>query len=333
MRTPMDHHISKALEEAELAGHPEIDPPPPYTASRTVEDTRVGSLTRDVAFNRHSFGEKIRRLEDSGQIQVGTDGIEIDMIQGIDEAKMANTLRYSLAAGGGIPLSELESIDWEELLRGGIQTALESQVLVFAVKGVSRTCTHQLVRTRKAAFHQQGQRGMYHGDHPEYRMPESVWVNPRARAAFLRMVYFSHEAYRIACEEDIAYQDARFALPEGSTSFILLEYPLRTFLDTYAYRACQMFQWEIVHCFREMKARIVEDHPFMEKYIKISCEKTPNALDEPSPVLPDELVNPRYSHCCTYQGHEQVEGQCDFPWARESNRTFRSDKHEIERKA
>lgn len=328
MRTPIDSYISKAIGDDPTAGHPEIDPPEGYTASRQPGDLGQDHITKDVAFNRHSF-ESGRELPFSGEIQIGTDNIEVELIQGIDEAKMANTLRYSLAAGGGIPLSELEGVDWKELLRGGIQTALESQVLVFAVKGVSRTCTHQLVRTRKAAFHQQGQRGMYHSDAPEYRMPESVWVKPRAREAFLRMIYFCHQAYRIACEEDVSYQDARFALPEGSTSFILLEYPLRTFLDTYAYRACQMFQWEIVHCFRQMKERIVEDHEWMEPYIKISCEKTHGALDDPGPIVEDELENPRYAHSCTYQGHEQVEGQCVFPWARESNRTFRSEKHEI----
>ena len=64
--------------------------------------------------------------------------------------------------------------DWEEMLKGGLQTALESQTIVFAVSGVSRTCTHQLVRSRRAAFHQQSQRASYVGDHPEMRMPESV---------------------------------------------------------------------------------------------------------------------------------------------------------------
>lgn len=323
MRTPIDSYIDDALDDFPLT-----DIYAGYTASRQPGDTRTGSITKDVAFNRHSF-KAGRELPFSGKIQVGTDDIEVELIQGIDEEKMANTLRYSLAAGGGIPLTELETIDWKELLRGGIQTALESQVVVFAVKGVSRTCTHQLVRTRKAAFHQQGQRGMYHSDAPEVRIPESVWVKPKAREAFLRAIYFAHKAYQTAAEEDISYQDCRFILPEGSTSFILLEYPLRTFIETYAYRACQMFQWEIVHCFREMKARIVEDHAWMEPYIKISCEKTHGALDDPGPIAADELENPRYSHSCTYQGHEQVEGQCVFPWARESNRTFRSEKHEI----
>jgi hypothetical protein len=41
--------------------------------------------------------------------------------------------------------------------------------------------------------------------------------------------------------------------------------------------------------------------------------------------------SPELSHACTYQGWEAVDGQCDFPWARDTNRTFRSNHHRIEK--
>jgi thymidylate synthase ThyX len=151
----------------------------------------------------------------------------------------------------------------------------------------------------------------------------------------------AHKAYETAVEEDVAYQDARFILPEGSTNFILCEYPLRTFIDTYAYRACSMFQWEIVQVFREMKRVLVEAHNWMEPYVKISCEQTHGALDEPSEaefnkMSPQEQSGiaadhemGAFDHHCTYQGHEKVYPQCEFEWARESNRSFKSKQHEI----
>jgi len=195
------------------------------------------------------------------------------------------------------------------MLKGGLQTALESQVVVFAVSGVSRTCTHQLVRSRRAAFHQQSQRASWMGDWPEFRMPETVWLAPRhVRDAWIKALYVAHVAYQVACDANVPYQDARFILPEGTTTFIMCEYPVREFLAVYAYRACTMFQWEIRDVFRKMGSLLSDRYPWLEPYIKISCEK---------------------SHVCEFQGWERVEGFCPLPWAREDNRRFRSDKHEI----
>jgi hypothetical protein len=66
-----------------------------------------------------------------------------------------------------------------------------------------------------------------------------------------------------------------------------------------------MFQHEIVYCFREMGRLLVEAHPWLEPYIKITCEKT---------------------KMCEFQGWEKVEGQCDFPYAIEENRRFKPKK-------
>jgi len=222
--------------------------------------------------------------------------------------------------------------DWEEMLKGGLQTALESQVIVFAVSGVSRTCTHQLVRSRRAAFHQQSQRASYYGDYPETRMPESVWRNSAAACAFMDAIASAHNAYRVACEEDISYQDARYILPEGTTNYILCEYSVREFIDVYAYRGCSMFSWEIVSVMREMRRLLIEAHPWLEPYVKISCEKTSGAKTPAYKERLEEQGPAVNAHTCTFQGWENVEGQCDFPWARQDNRAFISTQHGIGRK-
>ena len=142
--------------------------------------------------------------------------------------------------------------------------------------------------------------------------------------------------YRQACEADISYQDARFALLEGTTNFIMCEYSLDEFLAVYSYRACSMFQWEIVSIMRLMKEAIVQAHPWLAPYVLITCEKTKGAKDgaglsaryiETGEAEPEGAGD----HTCNFQGWEEVEGQCDFPWARESNRSFRSDRHVIKR--
>jgi thymidylate synthase (FAD) len=292
-------------------------------------------LLKDVAFNRRSFGleESHKSPYDNGMIQIGTDGIQVRLVQGIDDESFKRTLSMAVRATKGVDITDglpnMEG-DWEEMMKGGLQTALESQVVIFAVQGASRTATHQLVRSRRAAFHQQSQRASYLGSQPEVRVPESVWNAPsHVFAAWARAIRASHEAYEIAVEADISYQDARFILPEGTTSFIMLEYPVREFLAVYAYRACSMFQWEICHIIRECGKLLVADSPWMEPYVKISCEVTRGALDVPHE---DEPKNNREHHC-TFQGWEEVDPQCDFLYARETNRAFRSERHVIRKKS
>jgi flavin-dependent thymidylate synthase len=307
-----------------------------YRATRPWEDTaKTSNLLADVAFNRHSMNDGHHvSPSDNGLISVGADHIQVNLVQGINEDMLRKTLSKATRATIGFNLDAAEDeddSDWEEMLKGGLQTALETQVIIFEVSGVSRTCTHQLVRSRKASFHQQSQRASYAGDAPEVRMPESVWRNPQARQAFLDAIEASHEAYRIACESNISYQDARFVLPEGTTSYIMLEYSIREFMNVYAYRGCSMFQWEIVDVMRKCRAALVEAHPFMEPYVKISCEKTGPAQRlggwmGPTAARPEPDT---VAHHCTFQGWESPEGQCDFSWAKDWARTFKPAHHAI----
>lgn len=306
----------------------------PQIASREDDDMRETNLLRDVAFNRHSMndGHHVSPL-DNDTFQVGADNIIVKLVQGIDEEAFKRTLSMATRATIGIDLTKPDEFDgdWEEMLRGGLQTALETQVLVFAVSGVSRTCTHQLVRSRRASFHQQSQRASYYGEYPDIRIPESVWRNEKARIYFLRAAEAAREAYQVACALDISYQDARYILPEGTTNYIMCEYTVREFIDVFAYRGCSMFSWEIVHTMREMRRLLIEQYPWLAPYVKISCEKTGPAVI--SKLEGDVVVGgEEVEHHCTFQGWESVEGQCDFPWAHEEARTFKPTFHKIGRR-
>jgi thymidylate synthase (FAD) len=301
-------------------------------------DSEPDPLTKDVAFNKRSFGleESHKSPFDNGMIQIGNDGLTVRLVQGIDEKSFKRTLSMAVRATKGVDITEgLPEMqdDWEEMLKGGLQTALESQVVIFAVQGASRTATHQLVRSRRAAFHQQSQRASYLGAQPEVRVPESVWnAGSEVFSKWFKAIRASHEAYEAAVEADVSYQDARFILPEGTTSFIMLEYPVREFLAVYAYRACSMFQWEICRIIRTCGDLLKQKYPWLAPYIKISCEVTRGALDYGPSHSSISANEEAYAHHCTFQGWEEVEGQCDFAWARESNRAFRSTLHTIKKK-
>jgi flavin-dependent thymidylate synthase len=311
-------------------------------------------LLADKAFNNHdrNGGNHVSPY-DTGRVDVGRDNLEVRLLQEIDEDQLQRTLRRAIRATNGVDPSEPEeATDPEEMFKGGLQTALESQVIVFEVIGASRVLTHQLVRTRKAAFHQQSQRATWYGDRPNQRWPASIMkLNEDGQAgivlAWEEALLASWHAYKVACDAGVSYQDARYILPEGTTNYILCEYSIREFIAMFAYRGCSMFQWEMVDCARKMRAALLRAHPFLEPYVKISCEKGAlcwscggtgkfSYLNPASPDGAKEWVDgiARDSDCpvclgngspdrkCTFQGWENVETQCDFPWAKQSNRVF-----------
>lgn len=300
------------------------------------QEEQGSKLLADKAFNNHARNDGTHVSPfDEGMAHVGTHGLQVRLIQGINEEQFRYTLRRTIRATNGIgPDDNLEDTDPEEMLRGGLQTALESQVLVFEVIGASRVLTHQLVRSRRAAFHQQSQRATWYGDRPNARVPLSVLQHSHVQDAWDRALLAAWEAYKMACDAGVSYQDARYILPEGTANYIITEYPLREFLNFYAYRGCSMFQWEMVQCAREMRRVLIEAHPFLEPYVKISCEKGSDCencdgkgtivisgIEEDCSVCRGIGSNRR----CTFQGWENVEQGCDFPWARQDNRVFLPD--------
>lgn len=238
-----------------------------------------------------------------GQINEGLENIKVRILDWPNEKRMKILLSKMVQATiGGNTEENIDEKLGEELFKGGLQTGLEAFNVSFEISGVSRAFTHQFVRTRKAAYHQQSSRYTYMGDKFNVRMPQTIADNDEAKKVFENFVKVSRETYAKLCELGMPFQDARFTVPVGIETYIIGEFPLKTFLDTYSYRACMLFQWEITHVFQEMKRCLVEKLPFLEPYIKISCEKT---------------------HKCMFQGWENTEEYCDFPWA--GDRVFVSE--------
>jgi len=334
---------------------PYRDMPESVIFSRSMVSEQL--LFADKAFNNHdrNGGGHVSPY-DTGRVDFGADNLEVSLVQGVDEAQLSKTLRRAIRATNGVnPNEPEEATDPEEMFKGGLQTALESQVIVFEVIGASRVLTHQLVRSRRAAFHQQSQRATWYGDRPNQRWPMSIlateddpdlWEH-RVMHLWKEALKASWAAYKAACDAGISYQDARYILPEGTTNYILCEYSIREFIAMFAYRGCSMFQWEMVAAARAMRSALLAAHPFLEPYVKISCEKgalcwscagsgklyydgVAYSPEDPTPVEPDiALVDCTVcgglgskERKCTFQGWENVEEQCAFPWAKQSNRVF-----------
>lgn len=121
----------------------------------------------------------------------------------------------------------------------------------FAVDGLSRVASHQLVRHRVASFSQQSQRYVTMGA-PKAVVPPTVAANPEAAELFDRTLNESHAAYERLVEMGVPKEDARFILPHGWETSIVVSMNARELHHFFALRLCRRAQWEIRELARKM---------------------------------------------------------------------------------
>jgi thymidylate synthase (FAD) len=139
------------------------------------------------------------------------------------------------------------------LVRSGHMSALEHASFTFAVDGISRACSHQLVRHRVASYSQQSQRYVRFGPAGGFIVPPSIATSPEARAVFYEAMENARRAYERLVELGLAegrksesvYEDARFVLPNAAETKIVVTMNARELRHFFSLRCCRRAQWEI----------------------------------------------------------------------------------------
>jgi len=114
----------------------------------------------------------------------------------------------------------------------------------FAVEGISRACSHQLVRHRVASFSQQSQRYI------EVRKLRKHVVTPETVAGSAPQLFESFiektgETYHELLGRGIPKEDARFVLPNATETAMLMTMDGRSLFHFFGLRCCNRAQWEI----------------------------------------------------------------------------------------
>jgi thymidylate synthase (FAD) len=110
------------------------------------------------------------------------------------------------------------------------------------VEGVSRVCTHQLVRHAHLRYLQESQR-YTDQSHAGLVIPDSFPEDRRPQA--LELAAAGAELYRALREAGVPRGDARYLLPLGSTSRIAISGTLQAWWDFLVLRTAPDAQWEI----------------------------------------------------------------------------------------
>lgn len=175
------------------------------------------------------------------------------------ERAIATAARLCYAPVGAAELMETMPEDrvrsvLSTVIKSGHLSTLEHASYTFAVDGVSRALTHQLVRHRIASFNQQSQRYVKFTDGVPVVKPGTVAANEEAGRIFDETVDAIEAAYARLLELGIPAEDARYLLPNAAESKIVITMNVRELLHFFSLRCCNRAQWEI----REMAHRMLE---------------------------------------------------------------------------
>ena len=140
----------------------------------------------------------------------------------------------------------------------GHESILEHASASFEISGISRACSHQLVRHRIASFSQESQRYVDLSE-PEWVVPPEIAADAAALAQWDEHLERIQDAYRQLRASGITKQDARFLLPNAAATRMVMTANFRELLHVFRIRISPHAQWEI----REVSVRMLQAvHPY-----------------------------------------------------------------------
>lgn len=165
-----------------------------------------------------------------------------------------------------------------KVMESGHASPIEHVSFTFAIEGVSRALTHQLVRHRIASYSQQSQRYVDGSDF-DYILPPAIAKIPEAKARFEEFIAEVGGAYRDIKEileehgrKEKSKEDARFVLPQAAESKIVVTMNCRTLFNFFEHRCCTRAQWEIRKLATQMLALCRETLPVIFAHAGARCE-------------------------------------------------------------
>ena len=160
----------------------------------------------------------------------------------------------------------------DERLKTGHASPLEQVSFEFAISGVSRAFSHQFVRHRVGiSFEQQSQRYVTYKDGSfPYVVPKTVQQAGMAEK-MEELFALSGELYQGMIEGGVPAEDARFLLPNATTTNFKVTVNFAALLHMSDLRLCTRAQWEFRRVVALMRAEIMRVVPELGRYLQPKC--------------------------------------------------------------
>lgn len=161
----------------------------------------------------------------------------------------------------------------EKLMELGHDSPLEHISFTFAVDGVSRVLSHQLVRHRVGVSFSQKSQRYVEEDAAQTLMviPPSIAKDAEALVRYQAAIGEIFKAYQALCQV-VPKEDARYLLPNATGTNLVVTFNARSLLHFFELRCCRRAQWEIRHLAEKMRAIVREKAPSVFTYAGPTCE-------------------------------------------------------------
>lgn len=157
-----------------------------------------------------------------------------------------------------------------QLVSSGHLSPFEHVSFTFAIDGVSRVTSHQLVRHRIASYTQQSQRYVSLKD-LDYVTPATISAKPEMKTKYQEAVQSAHQLYLEMMEAGIPAEDARYVLPSAMETRLVMTMNARELMHACSLRLCQRAQWEILQLFEEAKKEVQKVAPRLAVELQPKC--------------------------------------------------------------
>lgn len=215
-------------------------------------------------------------------------------------AATAAKLCYSSSDIGSLRngLTEDKISDFIDMLVSiGHESVMEHVNFTFGIEGISRSCSHQLVRHRIASYSQKSQRYVNENGF-EFVTPPAIEACPRAHEEFRKAIDSIRTSYdniaaalteahlndltaqgideksALSKAKKLANEDARFILPNACETKIVVTMNVRSLFNFFRHRCCNRAQWEIRAVADEMLRLCLEAAPHIFAHAGPSCVVT-----------------------------------------------------------
>ena len=149
----------------------------------------------------------------------------------------------------------------------GHESPMEHVTFTFGIEGISRACSHQLVRHRIASYSQKSQRYVSENQF-DYVTPPDIKLDEMTKAIYddtMELLQSRYDMIRDAlikkhveegmdkkAAEKKANEDARMVLPNACETSIIVTMNIRSLFNFFKHRCCNRAQWEIQQLALEM---------------------------------------------------------------------------------
>jgi flavin-dependent thymidylate synthase len=160
-----------------------------------------------------------------------------------------------------------------------IRSSWEFVDVIFAVEGLTRSTAQQVTRSRQASFAMQSLRVVDASDidiiNPYEEEPDSSKFG-----AYAENAENCRDTYQFLMDSGSSKEDARDALPMGTSSNLVAKYNLRAFADLVAARSSLRAQGPYREMVAEMRRQVVELWPWAEEFFRPANEEAITMLEE-----------------------------------------------------